>query len=60
MSTAATSRPIEAEERDMTALGWVFMLGSAAFVWGLTAFCYYRVLTAPAPPAEEPQHFRSA
>jgi hypothetical protein len=44
----------------MTLLGWVFMLGSAAFVWSLTGYCFYRVLTAPEPPAEEPQHFRSA
>jgi hypothetical protein len=44
----------------MTFLGWVFMLGSAAFVWGLTGYCFYRVLTAPEPPPEEAQHFRSA
>lgn len=44
----------------MTALGWIFMLVSVTSVWGLAAYCFYRVLTAPEPPAEEPQHFRSA
>ena len=27
--------------------GWITMLASLAFVWGLTFWCYYRVLTAP-------------
>jgi hypothetical protein len=31
----------------MTALGWVFLLASTALVWGLTGWCFYRVLTAP-------------
>lgn len=39
----------------MTTLGWIFLLGSTVFVWGLTIWCFYRVLTAPAdievPPA---------
>lgn len=30
----------------MTPLGWVFLLASTAFVWGLTVWCFYRVLTA--------------
>lgn len=29
----------------MTPLGWVFLLTSLAFVWGLTIWCFYRVLT---------------
>ncbi|HLA78747.1 MAG TPA: hypothetical protein VJU18_14300 [Vicinamibacteria bacterium] len=29
----------------MTALGWVFLLTSATFVWGLTGWCFYKVLT---------------
>lgn len=29
----------------MTIMGWVFMLGSLAFVWGLTAWCFYKVMT---------------
>lgn len=31
----------------MTAAGWLFMLGSIALVVGLTAFCYFRVLSRP-------------
>lgn len=32
----------------MTIGGIVFMVTSLAFVWGLTAWCFYKVLTAPA------------
>lgn len=35
----------------MTAGGWLTMILSLVFVWGLTLWCYYRVLTAP--PEEE-------
>ncbi len=38
----------------MTAGGWIFMLGSIAFVVGLLCFCYYRVLTHPGPEANTP------
>ncbi|GMU64349.1 MAG: hypothetical protein AMXMBFR36_06230 [Acidobacteriota bacterium] len=31
----------------MTTLGWVFLIASLTFVWGLTGYCFYRVLTAP-------------
>ena len=31
--------------------GWITMLCALAFVWGLTIWCFYRVLTAP--PEEE-------
>jgi hypothetical protein len=31
----------------MNPLGWVFLLASTAFVWGLTGWCFYKVLTAP-------------
>jgi hypothetical protein len=44
----------------MTALGWIFMIVSVSFVWILTIWCFYRVLSAPQPPAEEVQEFRSA
>jgi hypothetical protein len=45
----------------MTPLGWVFMLGSAAFVWGLTIWCFWRVLSFPdEPPAEQVKEFHSA
>jgi len=29
----------------MTIMGWIFMLGSLAFVWGLTGWCFYKVMT---------------
>jgi len=29
----------------MTTLGWLFMLTSLALVWGVTAWCFYKVLT---------------
>jgi hypothetical protein len=32
----------------MNPYGWVFLIASLAFVWGLTIWCFYRVLTAPA------------
>ena len=46
----------------MTPLGWIFLILSTAFVWGLTGWCFYKVLTLPpehdvAEPAKE---FRSA
>ncbi|MDO8632778.1 MAG: hypothetical protein Q7R41_20035 [Phycisphaerales bacterium] len=31
----------------MTPLGWIFMLASNLFVWGLTFVCFYWVLTTP-------------
>lgn len=30
----------------MTPLGWIFLIVSLLFVWGLTGWCFYRVLTA--------------
>ena len=27
--------------------GWLFLLVSSSFVWGLCIWCYWRVLTAP-------------
>jgi hypothetical protein len=44
----------------LTTLGWIFMLVSTFSVATLTFYCFKRVLTAPAEPAEEVQHFRSA
>ncbi|WP_290742778.1 hypothetical protein [Amaricoccus sp.] len=29
----------------MTTLGWIFLLSSTVFVWGLTGWCFYKVLT---------------
>lgn len=31
----------------MTPTGWIFLLVSTAFVWGLTSWCFYKVLTVP-------------
>ena len=36
----------------MTVGGWIFLVVSAAFVWGLTGFCFYKVFTLP--PESEP------
>jgi hypothetical protein len=44
----------------MTPLGWIFMIVSVSFVWTLAIWCFYRVLSAPRPPAEEVQDFHSA
>ena len=33
----------------MTALGWVFLMVSLSFVWGLVGWCFYKVLTLPPP-----------
>jgi hypothetical protein len=27
--------------------GWIMMLASTAFVWSLTSWCFYKVMTAP-------------
>ena len=27
--------------------GWVFLIASLTLVWGLTGWCFYKVLTAP-------------
>jgi hypothetical protein len=35
----------------MTPLGWIFMTISLLFVWGLTGWCFYKVLTAPREPS---------
>lgn len=29
----------------MTTSGWIFLTLSLVLVWGLVAYCYYRVLT---------------
>jgi hypothetical protein len=39
----------------MTLQGWIFMIGSIAFVVVLTAWCYYRVLTSPGESTEPPE-----
>jgi hypothetical protein len=31
----------------MTTLGWLFLIVSLGFVYGLAGFCFYRTLTTP-------------
>ena len=41
----------------MTGAGWAIMISSISFVLGLTAFCFYRVLTLP--PMEVEEHLKA-
>jgi len=43
----------------MSPLGWVFLIVSLGFVWGLTLWCYYKVLTMKEPPPRELEEFHS-
>jgi hypothetical protein len=46
----------------MNAGGWIFFVVSTAFVWGLTIWCFYRVLSSPEVAeemAEELEHFHN-
>ncbi len=31
----------------MKPLGWVFLISSLTFVWGLVGWCFYRVFSRP-------------
>lgn len=43
----------------MTTGGWLFMLGSLAFVWGLAIWCVHRWLASPdAAGSPEPDERR--
>ncbi|MBI4565500.1 MAG: hypothetical protein HY716_12470 [Planctomycetes bacterium] len=45
----------------MTFMGWVFLGVSLTCVWGLTIWCYAKVLRLPPEEiAQEPQDFSSA
>ena len=44
----------------MTIGGIVFMCLSLAFVWGLTYWCFKRVLSAPSEPAKTFEDFHNA
>jgi hypothetical protein len=47
----------------MTLLGWIFLITSLAFVWGLTLWCFYKILTLPPVERDVPepvQDFHSA
>lgn len=38
----------------MTLLGWIFLMMSLAFVWGLAGWCFYKVLTVPGTTQKPP------
>ncbi len=38
----------------MTVLGWVFLITSLACVWGLAAWCFYKVLSLEPSRSDEP------
>lgn len=40
----------------MTTAGWIFMLLSLTFVWGLCIWCYHRLLTSKPPIEEDHKH----
>lgn len=44
----------------MTAGGWVFLISSLAFVWGLTGWCFYKVVSVRNPPPDPVRQFHSA
>jgi hypothetical protein len=44
----------------MNAYGWIFLILSTIFVWGLVITCYWKLLTAPKPPPHEFEEFHSA
>ena len=33
----------------MTLLGWIFLIGSLSFVFGLAIWCFYKVFTVKEP-----------
>jgi hypothetical protein len=37
----------------MTTSGWILLTVSLTFVWGLTGWCYYKVLNAPVVEHDE-------
>jgi hypothetical protein len=37
----------------MEPLGWLFLIVSLCFVWGLTGWCFYKVLTLPRENSDE-------
>ena len=36
----------------MTIGGWILMVGSLGFVWGLAGWCYWKILSGPDKPSE--------
>ena len=33
----------------MTVGGWILLVLSLSFVWGLAGWCYWKILTGPSP-----------
>jgi hypothetical protein len=44
----------------MSPLGWLFLAVSLAFVWGLTLWCYSKVLSIREEPPDPVKDFHSA
>jgi hypothetical protein len=44
----------------MTPLGWLFLIVSLAFVWGLTLWCFWKVLSFREEPPRPVKDFHSA
>ena len=44
----------------MTLAGWIFLITSLTFVWGLTLWCFYKVLSFREEPPEPVRRFHSA
>ncbi len=38
----------------MNIQGWIFLVASTVFVWGLTIWCFYKVLTVRTPIEKPP------
>ena len=37
----------------MTIGGWILLIGSLGFVWGLAGWCYWKILTTPEHSSED-------
>jgi hypothetical protein len=44
----------------MTPLGWLFLIVSLVFVWGLTLWCFARVLSVGEDPPDPVKDFHNA
>jgi amino acid permease len=44
----------------MTLMGWVTLITSLAFVWMLTLWCFYKVLSIKEDPPQPVKDFHSA
>jgi amino acid permease len=44
----------------MTRAGWIFLVASLTFVWALTLWCFYKVLSIREEPPDPVRGFHSA